>query len=342
MKKWHQVPKGTKIGAYTTIAEATGMASYAVEKDWWVVRTLEIIFNMEIGQHLVFKGGTSLSKAWGLIERFSEDIDLAVDRNFLGFEGELSKRQITKLRKAASSYIAETFYPELRESFVANGLEGVEIKLIEAEDSDQDPRIIEVYYPYTIESPGYVQPRVQIEIGCRSLREPYTIRTFNSLVDEHYPDADFVQPSINIPTVNPERTFLEKIFLLHEEFQKKKKKMRVDRLSRYLYDISQLSGTNVFNKSIKDKELYETITNHRFHFTKVGGVDYKLHQPKSINPIPPESVIADWEKDYKTMQEQMIYGRSPSFKEIIDTIGKLKSEINSLGWEIDGPFNKSN
>ena len=71
------------------------------------------------------------------------------------------------MRKAASSYIAETFYPELRESFVANGLEGVEIKLIEAEDSDQDPRIIEVYYPYTIESPGYVQPRVKIEIGCR-------------------------------------------------------------------------------------------------------------------------------------------------------------------------------
>jgi len=338
MKKWHQVPKETKINAYTTIAETTGMAAYAVEKDWWVVRALELIFQMEIGDHLVFKGGTSLSKAWGLIERFSEDIDLAVDRSFLGFEGDLSRTQIGKLRKKANSYITDAFYPELEVKFAENGLNDVEIKLIETKESDQDPRIIEIYYPWVIESPGYIQPRVQVEIGCRSLREPFTVRTFTALVDEHYSDKEFALPAINISTVNPERTFLEKIFLLHEEFQRPKDKMRVERLSRHLYDISQLSNTDFMKEALKDKELYETIVNHRYRFTKVGGVDYQLHQPKTISPIPPEEVIADWERDYKTMQEQMIYGDSPSFKASTTSIEELKSKINDLDWEIGGPF----
>lgn len=108
MHKWFVIPESTKRNAYIQIAEKTGMADFAVEKDWWVVQTLSIIFEMEVGQHLVFKDGTSLSKAWKLIERFSEDIDLAIDRKFLGLEGELSKNQRTELRKAASKYVAET------------------------------------------------------------------------------------------------------------------------------------------------------------------------------------------------------------------------------------------
>ena len=81
--EWYKIPKQTKINAYMQISEETGMASYAVEKDWWVVQTLAAIFEMEVGKCLIFKGGTSLSKAWGLIERFSEDIDLAIDRAYL-------------------------------------------------------------------------------------------------------------------------------------------------------------------------------------------------------------------------------------------------------------------
>jgi predicted nucleotidyltransferase component of viral defense system len=338
MHKWFVIPESTKRNAYIQISEKTGMADFAVEKDWWVVQTLSIIFEMEVGQHLVFKGGTSLSKAWKLIERFSEDIDLAIDRKFLGFEGELSKNQRTELRKAASKYVAETFFEELQKKFQEKGLLGVTFQLVETNDSDQDPRIIEIYYPNVIKSPGYIQPRILVEIGCRSLREPFSVQTFASLVDEEYSDSGFAQAPIKVPTVNPERTFLEKIFLLHEEFHKPIEKIRVDRLSRHLYDVFQLAKTDFAITALKDAALYETIVNHRHKFTRVGGVNYNNHQPQTINPIPVLEVMEAWKTDYKTMQEQMIYVDSPSFEVIIEELTKLKNKINAFEWTMESKF----
>ncbi|PKP09308.1 MAG: nucleotidyl transferase AbiEii/AbiGii toxin family protein [Bacteroidetes bacterium HGW-Bacteroidetes-3] len=335
---FNQIPDKEKIVIYQELGRITGMAPYAIEKDWWVVQTIAIIFEMEIGNHLVFKGGTSLSKAWGLIDRFSEDIDLALDRSFLGFNGALNKKERTNLRKATSTYISEELYPELESKFREKGLTGVELKIEEPQSSDQDPRIIEIYYPNVIKSPGYIQPKVQVEIGCRSLREPFTEQSFSSLVDENYPDAKFTQSSIKIPTVNPERTFLEKIFLLHEEFQRPEEKIRVDRLSRHLYDVYQLSKTAFAEKGIKDKELYETIVRHRYTYTKLGGVNYNLHNPKTINPIPPLKFIKDWEKDYKTMQEQMIYGESPSFNVMLKEIKEFTQKLNQIDWKFECEF----
>jgi len=337
MNKWNKLPDVTKARAYNQIAEDVGMPDYAVEKDWWVVQTLSIIFDMEIGKHLVFKGGTSLSKAWKLIDRFSEDIDLAVDRSFYGFEGELSKSQRTKLRKKASAYISDTFFPQLKTKFKDKNLK-VDLKIVKPSSSDQDPRIIEIYYPNLISSPGYIQPKILVEIGARSMREPFTIQTFSSLVDEKFPDFKFAQNAINIPTVNPERTFLEKIFLLHEEFQRPSEKIRVNRLSRHLYDIYQLSKTNFADNAINDQQLYESIVKHRQIFTRVGGVDYNLHQPKTVNPIPNANLLDNWKKDYKTMQQQMIYGDSPSFEKMIDQIRKYTAKINQLDWKMKNSF----
>ena len=338
MNRWYNIPAQTKANAYIQIAEMTGMAPYAVEKDWWVVQTLANIYELEIGAHLVFKGGTSLSKAWRLIDRFSEDIDLAVNRKFLGLKGDLSRTQVANLRKAANAYITDKFYPDLIAKFKEKGLAEAAFQIIDAETTDQDPRIIEVYYPNVIATPGYIQPRVQIEIGCRSLREPFTIKSFSSLVDEYYPDTAFALAPINVPVVNPERTLLEKVFLLHEEFKRPNEKIRVDRLSRHLYDIYQLSKSEFADKVFENKELYETIVNHRYKFTRVGGVDYNQHQPKHINPIPASDLIDAWKRDYTKMQEQMIYGDSPPFDKMLDSIKKFVSKINQLDWEIQGNF----
>lgn len=335
MNKWFIIPDSTKSKTYIQIAEETGMASFAVEKDWWVVQTLAIIFEMKVSEYLVFKGGTSLSKAWNLIDRFSEDVDLAIDRKFLGFEGELSKKQITALRKAANSYFSDTFFPELQAEFAKRGFENLKWEIIKTTDSDQDPVIINLYYPNSIEIPGYIQPRVQIEIGCRSLREPFSKQNISSLIDIHYPDAEFSQKASAIATVNPERTFLEKIFLLHEEFSKPIGKIRVERLSRHLYDVYQLSKTKFAAIALSDKELYETIVKHRYKFTRVADVDYDLHQPQTINPVPSLEIIEAWKADYKTMQEQMIYGDSPSFEVLISALLALKTKINTLDWQIE-------
>jgi len=338
MNRFYNLPTESKERILNETGEKSILPAYAVEKDWWVVQTLTILFELEIGKHLVFKGGTSLSKSWGIIERFSEDIDLAVDRAFYGFDGELGKDRRTKLRKKANSYIRETLFKELQKAFVAKGLSGVKIELEEITTSDQDPVIINVNYPNVIESPGYIRPRVQIEIGCRSLIDPFENRSLLSLVDETYPEAQFSQKTISIPSVVPERTFLEKIFLLHEEFQRPKEKMRVDRLSRHLYDVYKMSKTDIVFKALKDKELYETIVKHRFNFTHLGGVDYNLHQPQSINIIPNEGLMPAWAADYKTMQEQMIYGESPNFDELIEALQALNKWIHSQKWKMEYKF----
>lgn len=334
MHRFYQIPDSDKVDILQQAGGQSGLPASAVEKDWWVVQTLAILFELEIGPHLVFKGGTSLSKAWGLIERFSEDIDLAVDRSFFGFEGDLGKNQRTKLRKEANTYITTMIYPELEKNFRDKGLTGITVELEEIKSSDQDPVIINISYPFVIESPGYLLPRVQIEIGCRSLHEPHTMRPILSLVDEAFPNLPFSLSPIQIPAVNPERTFLEKIFLLHEEFQRPDEKRRVDRLSRHLYDVYMLAQTPFADKALNDLELYQAIVHHRQTFTRLGGVNYSLHQPQTINPIPAQSHWKDWEADYQTMQEQMIYGASPGFKELILGIEELRRRMKDVEWYI--------
>jgi predicted nucleotidyltransferase component of viral defense system len=332
---FHTLPKNEKINILQKAGSTIGLLAFAVEKDWWVVQTLMTIFEMEIGKYLVFKGGTSLSKAWNLIDRFSEDIDLAIDRQFFGYEGELSKQKISSLRKEANKYLNEIFYLELIDKFKEKGFNDIKWEIVATENSDQDPIIIILNYNNAVDVPGYIQPRIQIEIGCRSLREPYTIQSFSSIIDAEYPESDFSQIPVNIPSVNPERTFLEKIFLLHEEFQRPINKIRVDRLSRHLYDIYQLSKTKFVEIALSDKELYETIVKHRYRFTRVSGVNYNLHQPQTINFIPVSEIMEEWKADYKTMQEQMIYVESPSFEIVIEDLTKLKNTINAFDWTME-------
>jgi hypothetical protein len=121
-------------------------------------------------------------------------------------------------------------------------------------------------------------------------------------------------------------------------FQKPKTKIRVDRLSRHLYDIYQLSKTKFSEIALNDNELYENIVKHRYRFTRVGGVNYNLHQPQTINPLPIPEIMEDWKADYKTMQEQMIYVDSPSFEEIIEELTNLKNRINAFEWKMESLF----
>lgn len=338
---FYTIKKAEKEAIFNAIATEKGMKPFAAEKDWWVSRTLEIIFQMDIAKHLVFKGGTSLSKAWKLINRFSEDIDLAIDKEFFdGYKGDVSRTQIGKLRKVAGAYTTGTFFEALREKFRNKGFTDLEFKVIEAEDSDQDPRVLEIYYPNIIPADSeYILPRVQIEVSCRSLREPFTVQSFGSLVDEFFAGKDFAEPLFEVPTVIAERTFLEKLFLLHEEFHRPANKMRVDRLSRHLYDVYHLTKAGVAQIAINDKGLYEAIVAHRFKFSRVGEVDYNLHNPKTLNPIPIPEVIADWQADYATMKEDMIYEENkPIFEDLINNLNDLKIGLQALEWPFELKF----
>ncbi len=338
---FYKIDNDEKAAVFTEIATQKGMKPFAVEKDWWVCRTLELIFNMPIAQHLVFKGGTSLSKAWKLINRFSEDIDLAINKEFFIIsEKEWTKKEITKLRQLSGIYCSNTFVEDLKKEFEIKGYNGLVLNVIDTKESDQDPRIIDIFYPNVIKSDTeYLLPRVQIEISCRSLIEPFSLQSFGSLVDEYYSGEDFAEPLFQIPTVNPERTFLEKLFLLHEEFHRPAEKNRVNRLSRHIYDIYQLTQSGIASKAMSDKGLYESIVVHRHKFSRVSGVDYNLLNPITLNPIPPQNLISKWENDYLKMKEDMIFDdQKPSFEDLINNLKQLRVLMNELEWSFELEF----
>lgn len=333
IKIWDQLKPAERNEIFSETAAKWKLPPAAIEKDWWAVRTLEVVFQTEIAKHTVFKGGTSLSKAWNLIDRFSEDIDLALDRKFLGFEkadAEMSGSQVRKLRKASCEYIAEKYLPALEKTFKDAGLNEVKIQLVPIQSADEDPVKIEVNYASVTEKSEYLPPRVLIEIGSRSEKEPFSEKQFASFVGEHFKGRNFADTEINIPVVNPERTFLEKIFLLHEEFQQPQEKVKVDRQSRHLYDLEKLMDTEFGGKALADKNLYQHIVEHRKTITPLRGIDYANHAPHKINPIPPDAMIAAWKKDYEQMQQSMIYRPSLSFEKLMSRMGELKTRINSV------------
>ena len=330
LKNWLDLPDTEKLRIFNEISIERGIPSAAVEKDWWVVHTLAAVFATEIAPYTVFKGGTSLSKAWGIIERFSEDIDLALDRSFFGLEGELSKAQVRKLRKKSFEYLTQRFFPELQDKFEAMGLR-VTCEIEKVTDTDKDPIVIQVFYPTLFGESTYILPRILIEIGSRSLKEPFTKMQVVSLVGEIFNGRSFADLPIELPCVNPERTYLEKIFLLHEEFQKPQQKMRVERMSRHLYDVIRLKESEFGTKAFSDNlELYQTIVKHRRQMNALQGIDYDKHNPEFINPIPPPALIPEWKKDYEFMQEAMIFGASLSFEELIQELQILKQTINEM------------
>lgn len=331
MKEWFKLSEEDRRVVINQVSSKTGLLPVAVEKDLWVMIALNAIFSTELAKHLVFKGGTSLSKAWGIIERFSEDIDLAIDRSFFGFNGNLNRSQVKNLRKASCKYVDEKFPKLLAKALLDYGVKEFELKVTEFEESDTDPLAIELNYNSLIEKQEYLQPRILIEISSRSLIEPFENKELSSIISTIYPEQKFIDKPIIVPTVTPTRTLLEKMFLLHEEFQKPKdKKIRSERMTRHLYDISRLIDTEYLERAISNKELYETIVNHRSKLTKISWVDYSTHNYKTLNFIPPKEIIEEYEKDYTAMKESMFYGETESFIDLIKKLKKLNTRINEL------------
>lgn len=315
------------------IQENTGLKSAIIEKDWWVTTVLRAIFVLPYSNHISFKGGTSLSKCWGLIERMSEDIDIAIDREYLGFGGELSKTQISdKLRRATCSFVREQMQLDIAKQLEANGIskELFQVSVNVTPITTTDPEIIMVTYKSVTEDLPYIMPSVKIEVSGRSMAEPVAPVPIESIIDRVISQTPFKEEKFSVRAVTPQRTFLEKLFLLHEEFAKKKEEIRVDRMTRHLYDIVKIIETPIAKEALYDDELYQSIIEHRRVFIGLKGFDYSTLNKKTLNIVPSSNVINKWENDYKSMQENMIYGASLPFRELIDKIVKLNHYINQL------------
>lgn len=150
------------------------------------------------------------------------------------------------------------------------------------------------------------------------------------MVGFQFSDKGFADKPKSIATVLPKRTFLEKVFLLHEEFQKPIEHIRVERLSRHLYDLDKLMDTKHGKDALNDFELYKSIVAHRKIFNQVRGIDYSNHLPDNIDFVPPRNIIEKWKTDYIAMQESMIYGYSKNFDELISSIESIKERFRNI------------
>ena len=316
-----------------------------IEKDWWVTAVLRALFTLPYADHLSFKGGTSLSKCWHLIDRFSEDIDIAVDREYLGFTGHLSKTQISdKLRRAACSFVRNKMQNDLADKLQADGISNDKFKVNVNITSvtTTDPEVINVSYDSVVagelsisitdERAAYIMPKVKIEVSGRSMSEPISDVDIDSMIDQVYPTAPFAEPKFAVRAVRPERTFLEKLFLLHEEFSKPQGQVRVERMSRHMYDIGQILKTSIAERAINDQELYRQVVEHRRTFIGLRGFDYDTLYPSTLNVIPPVDIIDEWRTDYENMRLHMIYGESVTFDELVGQLKNFNEEIASRGW----------
>jgi hypothetical protein len=328
---WLTLSKERRIEILNQATELTGLPAVAIEKDWWVTLALNASFSLKYSNDIVFKGGTSLSKGWNLIERFSEDIDLAIDRKYFGFDGDISKTQIKNLRKQSCEFISTTFLDDLTKTLTEwKAIDECKLIAQPVKDSDKDPQVIEIHYNSVIDTSEYLPQRVLIEVSSRSLMEPIEERKINSILSEIFPQQSIVTVPFTIPTVLPQRTFLEKIFLLHEEFSQDAEKIRIDRLSRHLYDLEKLMDTEHGVEALKNTDLYNNIVSHREKFNPLRGLDYSNHIPNKISIIPPDTVIKDYEKDYEAMTSFMIYGEPLKFDHLMKRILELQTRINGI------------
>ena len=335
MSNFFKISTKRQTNALETIAKKLKIVPPSVEKDVWVTAVLRALFALPYAENLSFKGGTSLSKCYNLIERFSEDIDIAIYREFLGFGGTLSKTQINdKLRRAACSFVREKLQfdvaNELENQGINTDLFSVKVNITPV--STTDPEIIEVHYKSQYNELSYLKPIVKIEVSGRSMNEPLRKVALQSLADKEFPTASFADIPFEVNAVVPERTFLEKIFLLHEEFAKPQEFMRAERMSRHLYDLVKLDNAGIAEKALENKELYKNIVEHRRIFVGLKGFDYDTLAPTTITIVPPDTIIDLWKTDYETMRETMIYESSLPFNKLIDQIKQLNERINQIDW----------
>ncbi|MBQ5964675.1 nucleotidyl transferase AbiEii/AbiGii toxin family protein [Massilia sp. ZL223] len=329
MADFNKLPPEEQGRAFSQAAARKGWAAPSVEKDYWVCITLGHLFAMpELEGHLTFKGGTSLSKAWGLIDRFSEDIDLTIGRELLGFGGKDSPehapsskqmhRRLANLRKDAALFVQGRVLPSLRDR-ISRDLAQQDWSL-ELDPDDPDQQTILFNYPSRFEDNAtrYLRPRVKIEFGARSDPWPAVQRPIQPIIAELFPKLEIAP--VQVQVLAPERTFWEKAMLLHEERFRPADKARRGRMARHYYDLYSLIGHGVARAAAADLTLFEQVAAHRRVFFRQTWVDYATLHPATLDVLPTEEQVDEWRKDYAAMRAEMFSTEPPAFDLILQRV----------------------
>lgn len=332
MYEFAKYKREDKEFVFNFVSAKKGIHKAIVEKDFWVCLILDYLFNeSKYKDAFVFKGGTSLSKGFQIINRFSEDVDLILDWCFLGVgkDEPLQARSNTKqdeynehLGHLAEEFIADAILADLKENFSALLGENLEFAI-----DERNKQEINFFYPrmYDIQ---YVKPQISLEIGPLAAWTPSKEISISPYIAEIMPNA-LRQKETKVLTVLPQRTFWEKATILHSEAHRDLGKQMPTRYSRHYYDVYQFSKTPYLESSLKDRELLEKVIRFKNKFYRTGWACYDDCLIGKFRLIPDEKRFVGLRKDYAQMSE-MIYGEIPTFDDIVDALQKLEEEINYL------------
>jgi hypothetical protein len=315
---------------------ALGLDAPSVEKDFWVCWVLRELFALpKSGPHLTFKGGTWLSKGWKLIERFSEDIDAVIDREFLGFGGEQApesapsnkkrNERIEALTAACQTHIREVMSPRLTQRFEKRLPAGLKWR-VAGDPADDDGQTLLFEYPTVFPGGAYLHPVVKVELGARSDTEPSATPEIQPYLAEALPD-ELGPSSFKVRAVAPERTFWEKAMLLHEESFRDGDGPKA-RLARHYYDLWCLIRAGVADRAVANAGLFERIAAHRAIFFRKKREAQESLRPGSLRLLPMKRLRAAWKQDYDAMREAMFFGETPDFDEILRVVGEFERRFN--------------
>ncbi|MGN0878717.1 MAG: nucleotidyl transferase AbiEii/AbiGii toxin family protein [Oligosphaeraceae bacterium] len=289
----------------------------------WVLS--RIFGDAELRRVLRFKGGTSLSKAFHLIERFSEDIDLILDWRLLTQDDPMKDRsnaQQDKLNKRIQEESA-VFITSTLKRRIDTAFDG-ECDVV---SDHQDGHIIWIEYPHDGSKSNYIAPRIKLEIGPLASWIPHRAFLIMPYVGEVFPQLGI--QACDVPTILAERTFWEKVTILHQEHFRPKHLAVPSRFSRHYYDLFKMSSSEIGRKAIADVELLHKVVEFKQKFYPRAWARYDLAIPGKICLMPAEHIANPLAADYAQMRE-MIFGDYPSWTTILSELHHLEAVINDL------------
>ena len=330
MRNIAKINETDRKALFHNTAAKMGMTDAIVEKDFWVCYMLDYLFHRcAWKKNIAFKGGTSLSKAYGLIERFSEDIDLILDWRVLGYkinepwEARTYTKQDMFNKEAnlrAEVFLRDTFLPSVVADLTTELGESIRCFI----DND-DPQTVKIAYPNNFSDMSILQ-EIRLEIGALAAWTPVNVADITPYAAEVYGRV-FTQPTTDILTVLPERTFWEKVTILHREAFRAEDRPFLPRYSRHYYDLYRMMQTEVKDNALADNELLTRVVDFKDKFYRCPWARYDLAKRGTMRLMPPEYNLDNLRDDYEHMQN-MLFGEKPRFEEILQGIEELEKNIN--------------
>ncbi len=316
---------------FETTAREMRVQPLIVEKDFWVCLTLKYLMNeSKYRDHFIFKGGTSLSKCYGVIDRFSEDVDLIIKWDKLGF----SDSEVYLERTKNQTYKFETMMNESGSRFIQNELKA-DLKAnlasktngLEILSDEEDPMVLYVRYPHLAED-EYIKPSVKLEIGPVAAKTPVLIKEIAPYYNRFF-DIDGDDKEFKTPVVDISRTFWEKLLILYSETNRPEDKKTPTRYFRHYYDVARIFRSDYFNGIIEKLGLFEEVRFFKNKYFRNNWSKLEECSLSTIRIIPTPMRMGELEKDYLNMKT-MFFGQIPSFDEVIDSLVELETILHTL------------